>query len=100
VTGTVRSFIAKVREVNPEDVTTPETIVPKTMPAILADVWNQVIQTVTFIKLRPLISCLLSFCASNWVLNIVPPASHEVRWLLRGQVLTRDTKLRDKVQAF
>jgi hypothetical protein len=64
VTGTVRGFIVKVREVNPEDVTTPEATVPKTLPGSLVDVWTQVIKTVTFIKLRPLISRLVG-CVSG-----------------------------------
>jgi hypothetical protein len=103
MTGNVKGFIAKVREVNSyigfhHCLLHRETLVAKTLPPILKEVLDEVVKTVNFIKSKPLNSRLFSVLCQEMGSEHTSLLLHtEVRRLSRGKVLTRVFELRDEV---
>ena len=87
MTGRVRGFIAKVKAQNQNIVTNHcilhrEALVAKTMPPELAEVLDQSVQVVNYIKSRPLKSRLFSqLCAEMGADHPSLLLHTEVRWL-------------------
>ena len=106
MTGRVRGFIAKVKAQNKNIVTNHcilhrEALVAKTMPPELAEVLDQSVQVVNYIKSRPLKSRLFSqLCAEMGADHQSLLLHTEVRWLSRGKVLSRLYELREEVLEF
>ena len=101
-----RGFITKAKEQNPNIVTNHcilhrESLVAKTMPPELAEVLDQSVQVVNYIKSRPLKSRLFSqLCAEMGADHQSLLLHTEVRWLSRGKVLSRLYELREEVLEF
>ena len=79
-----------------------EALATKTMPADFKTVLEEAVRTVNFIKSRPLQSRLFAIlCAEMGSDHRRQLLLHtEVRWLSRGEVLTRLFELRDEVRTF
>jgi hypothetical protein len=74
VTGSVKGFVAKVREVNSDIgfhrcLLHREALVAKTLPSTLKEVLDEVVKIVNFIMSKPLNSRLFQFCVRKWVPN-------------------------------
>ena len=106
MTGRVRGFIAKIKTENPKIVTNHcilhrEALVAKTMPPELAEVLDEAVQIVNYIKSRPLKTHLLSqLCAETGADHHSLILHTEVRWLSRGKVLSRLYELLEEVVEF
>jgi hypothetical protein len=80
MTGNVKGFVAKVREVNSDTgfhhcLLHHEVLVAKTLPPALKEVLDEVVKIVNFIKSKPLNSRLFfffQFCVKKWVPNTHP----------------------------
>ena len=106
MTGRVRGFIAKVKTENPKIVTNHcilhrEALVAKTMPPELAEVLDEAVQMVNYIKSRPLKTRLFSQLSAEMGADHQSLILHtEVRWLSRGKVLSRLYELREELSEF
>jgi hypothetical protein len=70
------------------------------MPDSLKDVLDTTVKMVNFVKARPLNSCVFYALFNDMGSDHLMLLQHteEVRWLLRGKVLTRVLLLRDKLK--
>lgn len=106
MTGRVKGFVGKVREVNPNLRTDHclihrEAIVAKSLPSPLKIVMDEVVKVVNFIKSRPLNMRLFNVLCQEMGSEHTTLLLHtEVRWLSRGKVLTRMFELKEEVLAF
>ncbi|KAJ4919048.1 hypothetical protein JOQ06_021802 [Pogonophryne albipinna] len=106
MTGRVKGFVNKVRQVNPDVQITHcmlhrEALVAKAMPPDLTAVLEQAVKIVNYIKSRPLKSRLFSTLCNEMGAEHHGLLLHtEVRWLSRGKVLSCVYELRDKLVAF
>jgi hypothetical protein len=95
MTGKVKDFKAKVREVNPEIrfdhcFLYREATVAKMLPILLQSVLDEVVKIVNFVKSRPLNSRLFSVPCQEMGSNQIFLLLHTViRWLSRGKSLLR-----------
>ena len=97
MTGRVKGFIAKVKTT----VFYTEALVAKTMPPELAEVLDQSVQVVNYIKSRPLKSRLFSqLCTEMGADHQSLLLYTEVCWLSWGKVLSRLNELREEVLEF
>ena len=93
--GSVQGFVSRVKEKNPEVITTHcflhrEVLVSKTIGEDLKQVFDISVNMVNFIKQRPLKSCMFAKLCENMQKDHVTLLLHtEARWLSRGKVLTR-----------
>ncbi|KAJ4924388.1 hypothetical protein JOQ06_000628, partial [Pogonophryne albipinna] len=106
MTGRVKGFVNKVRQVNPDVQITHcmlhrEALVAKAMPPDLTAVLEQAVKIVNYIKSRPLKSRLFSTLCNEMGAEHHGLLLHtEVRWLSWGKVLSRVYELRDELVAF
>ncbi|KAJ4941484.1 hypothetical protein JOQ06_011363 [Pogonophryne albipinna] len=106
MTGRVKGFVNKVRQVNPDVQITHcmlhrEALVAKAMPPDLTAVLEQAVKIVNYIKSRPLKSRLFSTLCNEMGAEHHGLLLHtEGRWLSRGKVLSRVYELRDELVAF
>jgi hypothetical protein len=103
MTGKVKGFKAKVREVNPEIkfdhcFLHRKVIVAKMLPVPFQSVLDEV-KIVNFVKSRPLNSHLFTALCQEMGSDHIPPLLHtEIRWLSRGKSLSRVFELHDELR--
>ena len=104
--GSVQGFVSRVKEKNPEVITTHcflhrEVLVSKTIGDDLKQVLDITVNMVNFIKQRPLKSRMFARLCENMQKDHVTLLLHtEARWLSRGKVLTRVFELRQELLLF
>ncbi|XP_074857376.1 zinc finger BED domain-containing protein 5-like [Carettochelys insculpta] len=106
MTGNVKGFVSKVQHENPEVQITHcflrrEALISNSLPAELRLTLNEVVKMVNFIKSRPLQSLLFSILCEEMGAEHQSLLLHtEVRWLSRGEVLSRVYELREELKQF
>ncbi|XP_068240056.1 protein FAM200C-like [Palaemon carinicauda] len=104
--GKKSGFVAIVTETAPHVLTTHcvlhrQALASKTLPKILKEAMGILVQTVNFIRGRPLNHQLFKkFCDEIGAEHGVLLYHTEVRWLSRGSVLTRVVELQDEILEF
>jgi hypothetical protein len=94
MTGNVKGFVVKVREVNSDIgfhhcLLHHEALVAKTLPPTLKEVFDEVLKIVNFIKSKPLNSRLFSVLCQEMGSKHTSLLLHmEVQWLSRGKTET------------
>ena len=106
MTGSLKGFISLVKRKNPSVVTSHcvlhrEALIAKTIGVDLKIVLDQVIKMVNFIRQRPLKSRIFAkLCKSMDSAHISLLYYTEVRWLSRGNVLSRVYELKEEMLLF
>jgi len=106
MTGRLKGFVALVKQINPDIITTHcflhrEALVSKTIGTDLKLVLDSVVKMVNYIKQRPMKSRIFSkLCESMDAEHVSLILHTEVRWLSRGKVLARFYELLKELLAF
>ena len=106
MTGSLKGFVSLVKQKNPSVVTTHcflhrEALIAKTIAVEMKTVLNQAVKMVNYVRQRPLKSRLFAkLCKSMESAHVSLILHTEVRWLSRGNVLSRIYELREELLIF
>ena len=106
MTGSLKGFVSLVKQKNPSVVTTHcflhrEALIAKTIAVEMKTVLNQAVKMVNYVRQRPLKSRLFAkLCKSMESAHVSLILHTEVRWLSRGNILSRIYELREELLIF
>jgi hypothetical protein len=103
--GSTKGFVTLTKEKNHDVIMThcflhQEVLVSKTIGEDIELVLDVAVSMVNFIKQRPLKSCMFAKLYESMQKDVTLFQHTDVRWLLRGKVLSRAFELREELQLF